>query len=148
MKSASASDKLIPTPDHKSTEGIHPNRLTLTIFFFFGICGCIPWNAAVACLDFYQMRFEPHGHNPGYTFGFVFNWPLMVGTISLLYFTKKVSGSIRIYVSLMITLICSFSMPFITQFISPEPAWWILMISIAINGASNGIVQGSFYTFT
>jgi hypothetical protein len=38
-------------------------------------------------------------------------------------------------------------MPFITQYMDPDVAWWILLVSIAVNGIANSFVQGGLFGF-
>lgn len=117
------------------------------IFFLFGVGGWMAWNAALTGLDYFDSRFKPGGHNPGFVFGVIFNWPLFLANIVLLYLTSKVSLSIRIYIAFSVIIVCTYSMPFITEYFPRETAWGILLFSIVINGIANAFVQGGLFGF-
>jgi hypothetical protein len=124
-----------------------PTPFILCLFFLFGVGGWMAWNAALTGLDFFDSRFDPIGKDPGFIFGIVFNWPMFLTNFLLLYLTDKVSLHIRIYIAFAVIAICSYSMPFITQYMDPDIAWWILLVSIAINGIANSFVQGGLFGF-
>ena len=121
-------------------------RIVLVIFFLYGLGGWIAWNAAITGIDFFNARFQPQ-HDPGFMFGFVFTWPLFAGNILLLYLNQKLSFVIQINVSLVMILICTGSMPFITQYLPLTSGWWLLLVSIFLNGLANSFVQGGLFGF-
>ena len=105
------------------------------------------WNAALTGLDYYNSRFKEYGYDPSFTFPFVFIWPLFLGSLSLVYLSNKISFNVRLYASFVVILVWSVSMPFITEYIGGRSGWWILMISIVINGAANSFVQGGLFGY-
>jgi len=85
------------TSDTDSKKFVEVSPMVQFTFFIFGISGWMAWNAALTGLDLYESRFKPYGHDPGFVFGFVFNWPLFLTNVLLLYLISRVSLSARVY---------------------------------------------------
>jgi hypothetical protein len=142
-------EKLLKNKDSDNQEEEPPKdhyNFVLVAFFFFGLGGWIVWNAAIAGIDYFESRFKPE-YNPKFVFGFVYTLPLVFGNILLLYVDDKISSSLRIKVGLFVMTLCTFSMPFITEYLPKSLAWWSLILIIATNGLASSFVQGGLFGF-
>ena len=73
-----------------------PHNIGMLFFFLFGVSGWMAWNACLIGLDYYESKFSPD-YNPSFTFGFVFNWPLMFFNFVFMYIAEKVPLTKYIY---------------------------------------------------
>ncbi|CAI2366524.1 unnamed protein product [Moneuplotes crassus] len=128
-----------PPKDHKN--------IALIFFFLFGISGWSAWDCCIAAFDFYDAKFKPD-YDPEFTFGFVFNWPLMLGNILLLYLASRVSLSVRIYTAYAVIVFACYSMPLLSEYLTQKSvAWYLLLLLVVINGFGNAFVQGGLFGY-
>lgn len=78
-------------------------------------------------------------------FGFVFNWPMLVGNLVLVGVAGRIGLNVRIIGAFIIILVVCFSMPLASEFLPKETGWYVLMVLIAINGFGNSIEQAGLF---
>ncbi|CAI2368546.1 unnamed protein product [Moneuplotes crassus] len=115
-------------------------------FFLFGVTGWMAWDACIAGLDYYDSRYKPE-YDPGFFFCLLFNWPLLVCNILLIYLSTRVTLSFRIYLAYAVIIIACFLMPLVTEYLPKTMAWYALVPTVMLNGAGNSFVQGGMSGF-
>jgi len=78
-----------------------PYNIVFISFFMFGIGAWLAWNSALAGLDYFASRFEPK-RSPNFTFGFVYFWSSLVGSLLLLVVTKLTALVTRVTISILV----------------------------------------------
>ena len=119
---------------------IRTNKFVYFSFFLFGTGGWLAWNALIAGLDFFDSRLGSK-YDPSFFFGFIFMWAGFVSNFLVLYLSDKVSLSIKIYIAFGVVMVWTMSSCFITEYLQIDLAWYILLISIALNAVANSFLQ-------
>ena len=109
-------------------------------FFLFSTGSWLAWNALIVGLDFVTSRLKPK-YNSSFFFGFVFIRSGFLSNFFVLYFSDKVSLSIKVYIAFTVVIICIMSSYFITEHLKIDLVWYILLLSIAINAIANSFLQ-------
>jgi len=118
-----------------------PHNIVFISFFLFGIGAWMAWNSALAGLDYFSSRFEPK-RAPSFMFGFVYFFFSLMGSVILIFISMFTSLNHRVFVSIISISVLTFSLPFITENLNPDIAWYLVLSCFALTGVFNAFILG------